>query len=148
MGKPMEVIVYDYSCQRSREVVALVNYRALGEDIEKRPEDYIFLLTPDEHSKYLELSRQLMEGMQGKPMNIDEETYVKQYPEVFTIVSSAVKPEVARRYKIADMTKHALVGNNRIVFFINRAHQEKERAGEILRRIVEFKTEVGRHAEQ
>ena len=39
----MEIIVYDYGVEQSREVVAVVDYQKLSQDIERRPEDYIFL---------------------------------------------------------------------------------------------------------
>jgi len=106
----LELIVYDYSVEQSREVVAVVDYQKLSQDIERRPEDYIFLLTPVEYAKYCELNQQIRAELQGKPMNIDEEAYTKQYPGVFVIASLAPKPEFAQKWKIADMTQHALVG--------------------------------------
>ncbi len=31
----MEIIVYDYSCQQSREMIAVIDYQKLSRDIEK-----------------------------------------------------------------------------------------------------------------
>ena len=143
----MELIVYDYSVEQSREVVAVGDYQKLSQDIERRPEDYIFLLTPVEYAKYCELNQQISAGLQGKPMNIDEEAYTKQYPGVFVIASLAPKPGFVQKYKIADMTQHALVGDNHIVFYINRAQQDMKRAQQVLERIADFKTEGHRHTE-
>lgn len=143
----MEIIVYGYGRQQSREMVAVIDYQKLSRDIEKRPEDYVFLLTPIEYSKYCELNEQIRAGAQGKPMNIDEEAYTKQYQGVFIIVELAIKRQFARNYKVADMTKQALVGNSHIVFYVNRADQPMERARQVLKRIVDFKAEAPRHTE-
>lgn len=143
----MEIMVYDYGRQQSREVVAVIDYQKLSRDIEKRPEDYVFLLTPIEYAKYCELNEQIRAGAQGKLMNIDEEAYTKQYQGVFIIVELAIKREFARNYKVADMTNQALVGDNHIVFYINRADPPMERARQVLKRIVDFKAETTRHTE-
>ena len=143
----MELIVYDYSVEQSREVVAVVDYQKLSQDIERRPEDYIFLLTPVEYAKYCELNQQIRAGLQGKPMNIDEEAYTKQYPGVFVIASLAPKPGFVQKWKIADMTQHALVGDNHIVFYISREDRDMERAKQVLKRIADFKAEASRHTE-
>lgn len=143
----MEIIVYDYGCQQSREVVAVIDYQKLSRDIEKRPEDYIFLLTPVEYAKYCELNQQIKAGAQGKPMNIDKEAYTKQYQGVFIIVELAIKRQFAKKYKVADMTKQFLVGDNHIVFYLNRADQPMERARQVLKRIIDLKTEAPRHTE-
>ena len=143
----MELIVYDYSVEQSREVVAVVDYQKLSHDIERRPEDYIFLLTPVEYAKYCELNQQIRAGLQGKPMNIDEEVYTKQYPGVFVIASLAPKPGFVQKWKIADMTQHALVGDNHIVFYISRADRDMERAKQVLKRIADFKAEASGHTE-
>jgi len=144
----MEIMVYDYNSQQSHEVVTAINYQELSRDIERRPEDYVFLLTPTEYSKYRELNEQIMAGLQGKPMNIDEQAYTQQYQGVFIIATLAVKPEFAKRYKIADMTQHALIGDNHVVFYINRRDRDMERAQQVLKRIAEYKAEAHRHTEQ
>jgi hypothetical protein len=144
----MEIIVYDDKCQQSHEVVTVVNYQELSYDIEKRPEDYVFLLTPIEYSKYGELNEQIRAGLQGKSMNIDEQAYIKQYQGVFIIVALAIKPEFVNKYKIADMTQHALIGDNHAVFYINRRDRDTERAQRVLKRIAELKAEGRRHTEQ
>ncbi len=143
----MEIIVYDYVCQQSREVVAVIDYQKLSFDIEKRPEDYIFILTPGEYAKYCELNQQIKARAQGKPMNIDMEAYTKQYQGVFIIVELAIKRQFAKKYKVADMTKQSLVGDNYIMFYINRADQPMERASQVLKRIVDLKDEAPRHTE-
>jgi hypothetical protein len=143
----LEIIVYDYGVEQSREVVAVVDYQKLSQDIERRPEDYIFLLTPVEYAKYCELNQQIRAGLQGKPMNIDEEAYTKQYPGVFVIASLAPKPGFVQKWKIADMTQHALVGDNHIVFYINRADRDMDRAKQVLKRIADFKAEASGHTE-
>ena len=143
----MELIVYNYSVEQSREVVSVVDYQKLSQDIERRPEDYIFLLTPVEDAKYWELNQQIRTGLQGKPMNIAEETYTKQYPGVFVIASLAPKPGFVQKWKIADMTKHDLVGDNHIVFYISRADRDTDRAKQVLRRIADFKAEASEHTE-
>jgi hypothetical protein len=144
----MEIMVYDDNCQQSHEVVTVINYQELSRDIERRPEDYVFLLTPTEFSKYRELNEQLMAGLQGKPMNIDEQAYTEQYQGVFIIAALAVTPKFAKRYKIADMTQHALIGDNHAVFYINRTDRDMERAQQVLKRIAEFKAEAPRHTLQ
>jgi hypothetical protein len=143
----LEIIVYDYGVEQSREVVAVVDYQKLSQDIERRPEDYIFLLTPVEYDKYCELNQQIRAGLQGKPMNIDEEDYTKQYPIVFVIASLAPKPGFVQKWKIADMTQHTLVGDNHIVFYISRADRHMDRAKQVLKRIADFKAEVSGHTE-
>ena len=144
----MEIITYDYSAQKSREFVAQVDYQKLIQDIERRPEDYIFLLTPLEYSKYQEPNKQLKTGLQDKPMNIDVEAYSQRYQGVFSVVYVAIQPQFARKYKVGDMTKNALVGDNHIVFYINREDQDTERAQQVLRRILDLKSEGLRHPEQ
>lgn len=128
-------------------MVAAVDYQKLSQDIERKPEDYIFLLTPLEYAKYCELNQQIMAGLQGKPMNIDEETYTKQYAGVFVIASLAPKPGFVQKWKIADMTQHDLVGDNHIVFYISRADQNMDRAKQVLKRIADFKAEAHGHTE-
>jgi len=143
----LEIIVYDYGVEQSREVVAVVDYQRLSQDIERRPEDYIFLLTPVEYAKYCELNQQIRGGLQGKPMNIDEEAYTKQYPGVFVIASLAPKPGFVQKWKIADMTQHDLVGDNHIVFYISREDRDMNRAKQVLKRIADFKAEASKHTE-
>lgn len=143
----MELIVYDYGVEQSREVVTVVDYQKLSQDIERRPEDYIFLLTPVEYAKYCELNQQIRAGLQGKPMNIDEEAYTKQYPGIFVIASLAPKPGFVEKWKIADMTQHALVGDSHIVFYISRADRDMDRAKQVLKRIADFKAEASWHTE-
>ena len=138
----MEIIVYDANCQQSHEVVTVVDYQELSRDIERRPEDYVFLLTPIEFSKYRELNEQIKAGLQGKPMNIDEQAYTKQNQGVFIIATLAAEPRFAKRYKIADMTQHALIGDNYAVFYINRTDRDMERAQQVLKRIAELKAEL------
>lgn len=144
----MEIIVYDDKCQQSHEVVAVVDYQELSYDIEKRPEDYVFLLTPIEYSKYLELNEQIRAGLQGKLMNIDQQAYIAQYQGVFIIATLAIKPEFVKKYKIADMTRHDLIGDNHAVFYVNRRDRDMERAQQVLKRIDELKAEGLRHTEQ
>ena len=143
----MELIVYDCGAEQSREVVAVVDYQRLSQDIERRPGDYIFLLTPVEYAKYCELNQQIRAGLQGKPMNIDEEAYTKQYPGVFVIASLAPKPGFVQKWKIADMPWHSLVGDNHIVFYISRADRDMDRAKQVLKRIADFKAEASEHTE-
>jgi hypothetical protein len=144
----MQFIVYDDKVQKTQEAVFIVDFKKLSRDIERRPEDYIFILTPKEYSKYQELNEQLMAGFQGKPMNIDEQAFTQQYQGVFIIATLAPKPSFAKRYLIADVTKHELVGDNHIVFYVNRKEQYMDRTQEVLRRIAEAKAEMPRHAEQ
>jgi len=143
----LELIVYDYGVEQSREVVAAVDYQKLSEDIERRPEDYIFLITQVEYVKYCVLNQQIRAGLQGKPIDLNKEDYTKHCPGVFVIASLAPKPGFVQKWKIADMTQCDLVGDNHIVFYISRADRDMDRAKQVLKRIADFKAEASRHIE-
>lgn len=144
----MEIIYYDDTVERSCQKMVTIDYQKLSHDVEKKPEDYVFLLTPDEYSKYCELNRQIKAGLSGRQMNIDEQAYMKQYQGVFIIVSLAATPQFAKRYKIADMTKRELIGDNHVVFYIDRRYEDMERANQVLRRIADLKDELPTDASQ
>ncbi len=108
--------------------------------MKERPEDYVFILSPDEMNKFLELNNQIYAGLKGKGMVINDED-INRYPGVFVIATLAVKPDFVKGYKIGHFTNKVL-GKSHAVFYINRSKDDVERANEVLRRIIDFKAKA------
>ena len=139
----MQIIVYADNIEKDCQTVLAIDWKNLDKKVKERPEDYIFVLSPDEMNKFDELNRQMLAGMQGKVMTIGEDEYVNQYPGVFVIATLAVQPDFSRRYKIGHFT-HKVLGSSHAVFYINRVTSDIERANEVLKRIINAKANLNK----
>ena len=120
-----------------------IDWKNFDKKVERRPEDYIFILSPDEMDKFNELNQQMLAGMQGKGMTINEAEYINQYPGVFVIAALAIRPDFAQKYKIGHFT-HKVLGPSHAVFYINRSTNDMERANAVLKRIIDIKANLGK----
>ena len=134
----MEIMVYESGIERDYETIAVIDWRNFDKKVKERPEDYIFVLSPDEMDKFNELNQQMLAGMQGKGMTINEAEYINQYQGVFVIATLAVQPDFVQRYKIGHFT-HEILGTSHAVFYINRSSNDLERSNAVLKRIIDFK---------
>ena len=139
----MQIVVYEDNIEKDCQTVMAIDWKNLDKKVKERPEDYVFVLSPDEMDKFNELNQQMLAGMQGKGMTINEAEYIDQYPGVFVIAALAVQPDFARRYKIGYFT-HKVLGSSHAVFYINRAVNDIERANAVLKRIIDAKANLNR----
>lgn len=143
----MQILVYADNIEKDCQTVMVIHWRNFGKKLEERPEDYIFVLSPDEMDKFNELNRQMLAGMQGKGMRISEAEYINQCPGVFVIASLAVRPDFVRRYRIAHLT-HKVLGTSHAVFYVNRSTDDAERANAVLRRITDVKEDLSKRQDR
>jgi len=134
----MEILVYEDNIEKDIETVAVIDWKNLDKKVKERPEDYIFILSPDEMNKFMELNKQIYAGLKGKGMAINEAEYINQYQGVFVIAALAVQPDFVQRYKIGHFT-HEILGTSHAVFYINRSSNDLERSNAVLKRIIDFK---------
>jgi len=137
----MEILVYEDNIEKDYETVAVIDWQNLDNKVKKRPEDYIFILSPDEMAKFMELNKQMYAGLKGKGMTINEAEYINQYQGVFVIATLAIQPDFVQRYKVGHFT-HKLLGSSHAVFYIDRATNDMERANAVLKRIMDIKQKV------
>jgi len=137
----MQILVYADNIEEDFQTVMAIDWKNFDKKVEQRPEDYIFVLSPDEMDKFNELNRQMLAGMQGKGMRINEDEYINQYPGVFVIASLAARPDFARKYKIGHFT-HKVLGSCHAVFYISRTVSNMDRAKAVLRRIIDAKVNL------
>lgn len=142
-GFKVQIVVYAHNIEKDCQTVMAIDWKSFGKKVKERPEDYIFVLSPDEMGKFSELNRQMLAGMQGRGMRINEDEYVNQYPGVWVIATLAVRPDFVRKYKIGHFTNKVL-GTSHAVFYINRATSDIDRAKEVLKRIIDFKANLSK----
>lgn len=125
--------------------MAVIDWKNLDKKVKERPEDYIYILSPDEMNKFIELNKQIYAGLKGKGLAINEAEYINQYQGVFVIATLAVQPDFVRRYKVGHFT-HKILGSSHAVFYINRSTNDNdiERSNAVLKRIIDFKANVTR----
>ena len=58
----MVILIYENNIDKDYQTVAVVNWKKLGEEVKERPEDYVFILSPDEMDKFIELNKQIKAG--------------------------------------------------------------------------------------
>jgi len=139
----MDILVYESNMERDCQTVWVIDWGDFDKKVKERPEDYVFILSPDEMNRFLELNEQIFAGLKGKGMAINEAEYINQYQGVFVIAALAVQPDFLKRYKVGYFT-HEILGLSHAVFYINRATDDVERSNAVLRRIMDFKANVGR----
>jgi len=139
----MEILVYENNIEKDYQTVAVIDWKNLDKKVKERPEDYVFILSPDEMNKFIELNKQIYAGLKGKGMAINEAEYINQYQGVFVIATLAVQPDFVQRYKVGHFT-HKILGLSHAVFYINRSTNDIERANAVLKRIMDFKANVTR----
>ena len=139
----MDILVYEENIEEDYQTVWVIDWGNFGEKVKERPEDYVFILSPEEMTKFLELNKQIYAGLKGKGMAINEAEYINQYPGVFVIATLAIKPDFVKRYKVGHFT-HKVLGLSHAVFYINRAMDDIERSNAVLKRIIDFKANATR----
>jgi hypothetical protein len=123
--------------------VVVIDWKNLDKKVKERPEDYIFILSPGEMNKFIELNKQIYAGLKGKGMAINEAEYINQYQGVFVIATLAVQPDFVQRYKVGHFT-HKILGASHAVFYINRSTNDIERSNAVLKRIIDCKANATR----
>jgi len=139
----MDTLVYENNIEKDCLTVMVVDWKNFDQKVKERPEDYVFILSPDEMHKFIELNKQIYAGLTGKGMAINEAEYIHQYPSVFVIATLAVQPDFVQRYKIGWFA-HKILGLSQAVYFISRATNEVERANAVLKRIMDYKANTAR----
>ena len=139
----MDILVYANNIEKDCQTVAVIDWKNFDKKVKERPEDYVFILSPDEMNKFKELNKQIYAGLKGKGMAINEAEYINQYQGVFVIATLAVQPDFVKRYKVGYFT-HKILGLSHAVFYINRATDDIERSNAVLKRIMDAKANVTR----
>jgi len=133
----MEILIYKNNIEKDCQTVAVIDWKNLDKKVKERPEDYVFILSPDEMNKFTELNKQIYAGLKGKGMAINPAEYINQYQGVFVIVALAIQPDFVQRYKVGHFT-HKVLGLSHAVFYINRSKNDVERSNAVLKRIMDF----------
>ncbi len=139
----MEILVYENNIEKDYLTVVVIEWKSFDQKVKKRPEDYIFILSPDEMNRFLELNKQIYTGLKSKGMAINEVEYINQYQGVFMIAALAIQPDFVQRYKVGHFT-HKILGLSHAVFYINRSTNDMERSNAVLKRIIDFKANTTR----
>ena len=139
----MDILVYANNIEKDYQTVMVIDWGNFDKKVKERPEDYVFILSPDEMNKFIELNKQIYAGLKGKGMAINEAEYINQYEGVFVIAALAVQPDFVQRYKVGHFT-HKILGSSHAVFYINRSTNDIERSNVVLKRIIDFKANVTR----
>jgi len=139
----MDILVYENNIEKDYQTVLAIDWINFDKKVKERPEDYVFILSPDEMNKFMELNKQIYAGLKGKGMAINEAEYINQYQGVFVIATLAVQPDFVKRYKVGHFT-HKILGLSHAVFYINRAMDDIERSNAVLKRIMDFKANITR----
>ena len=126
----MEILVYEDNIEKDYQTVAVIDWKNFDKKVKERPEDYAFILSPDEMNKFMELNKQIYAGLKGKGMAIKEAEYINQYQGVFVIATLAVQPDFVKRYKVGYST-HKILGLSHAVFYINRSTNDIERSNAV-----------------
>ena len=139
----MDILVYANNIEKDYQTVAVIDWKNFDKKVKERPEDYVFILSPDEMNKFIELNKQIYAGLKGKGMAINEAEYINQYQGVFVIATLAVQPDFVQRYKVGHFT-HKILGSSHAVFYINRSTNDIERSNAVLKRIMDYKANMTR----
>ena len=122
----MEIIVYGDNIEKDYETVVVIDWKNFDKKVKERPEDYIFVLSPDEMNMFMELNKRIFAGAKAV-REINADLYVKQYPGVIVIVELGLQPDFVKRYKVGHFT-HEILGEAHAVFYINRSTNDIERS--------------------
>jgi hypothetical protein len=139
----MEILVYEDNIEKDYQKVAVIDWKNFDKEVKERPEDYVFILSPEEMNKFIELNKQIYAGLKGKDMLINKAEYINQYQGVFVIAALAVQPDFVQKYKIGFFTNDIL-GLSHAVFYINRSTNDKEREDAVLKRIMDYQASITR----
>ena len=139
----MDILVYEDNIEKDYLTVASIDWKNFDKKVKERPEDYVFILSPDEMSKFIELNKQTYAGLRGKGMAINEAEYINQYQGVFVITTLAVQPDFVKKYKVGYFT-HKILGPSHAVFYISRSTDDTYRSNAVLKRIMDFKANATR----
>ena len=50
----MEILVYRQDVEKDYETVAVIDWKNFDKKVKERPDDYVFILSPDEMNKFIE----------------------------------------------------------------------------------------------
>jgi len=139
----MEILVYEDNIEKDYQTVRVIDWKNFDKKVKERPEDYVFILSPDEMNKFIELNKQIYAGLKGKGMAINEAEYINQYQGLFVITALAVQPDFVKKYKVGYFT-HKILGLSHAVFYINRSTNELERSNAVLKRIMDYQANTTR----
>lgn len=139
----MDILVYEDNIEKDYQTVRVIGWKNFDKKVKERPEDYVFILSPDEMNKFIELNKQIYAGLKGKGMAINEAEYINQYQGVFVITALAVQPDFVKKYKVCYFT-HKILGLSHAVFYINRSTNELERSNAVLKRIMDYQANTTR----
>jgi hypothetical protein len=139
----MVILVYQDNIEKDYQAVKVIDWKNFDKEVKERPEDYVFILSPDEMNKFIELNRQIYARSKGKDMAINKAEYINQYQGVYVIAALAVQPDFVLKYKVGFFTNEIL-GLSHAVFYINRSTNDKERADAVLKRIIDSQASIAK----
>ena len=139
----MVILVYQDNIEKDYQAVKVIDWKNFDKEVKERPEDYVFILSPDEMNKFIELNRQIYARSKGKDMAINKAEYINQYQGVYVIAALAVQPDFVLKYKVGFFTNEIL-GLSHAVFYINRSTNDKERADAVLKKIIDPQASIAK----
>jgi hypothetical protein len=134
----MDILAYKNNIEKDYQTVAVIDWKIFEQQVNKRPEDYVFLLSSDEFNKFMELNQQIYKASKGEGFKINQDDYINKYQGVFVIVDLSIKPDFVKKYKVGYFTNDIL-GKTVAVFYINRSTNNNDKKKEILQRIIDYK---------
>jgi len=134
----VDILVYNNNIEKDYQTTAVIDWKKFDQSVNKRPEDYVFILSPDEFNKFMALNQQIYKASKGEGLKINKDDYINKYQGVFVIVALAIKPDFVKKYKLGYFTNDIL-GKSVAVFYIGRSTNDNDKKNEIIQRIVSFK---------
>jgi hypothetical protein len=138
----MEILVYaNNHIEKDYQTVVAIDWKNFDQEVKRRPEDYIFILSSEEWIKFMELDNWIHAAAKGKGFTINKDEYINKYQGVFMIAAIGIQPDFLKRYKIGHFS-HKILGPSHAVFFIDRSMDEVGRSNVVLKRIRDAKENI------
>ena len=67
----MVILVYQDNVEKDYQTVMAIDWGNFDEEVKERPEDYVFILSPDEMNKFIDLNKQIKAGAEGSVGGVD-----------------------------------------------------------------------------
>ena len=141
----MEIMILEEGLTKSYTSLEEIDYAQLAMKIADSPEDYVFLLTPEEWSEWLELYATLGKAvLSAKTLDVKREV-LSDFAEksasnpLSLICLLSAHPKISNIYKFGNLTKFAL-GDCYAIFFA-KEEQLVERSEGVKKAIFQFRKE-------
>ena len=140
----MEIMILEEGLTKSYTSLEEIDYAQLGMKIADSPEDYVFLLTPEEWEEWFKLyttlnTELLTTKTRDESMGLIDDFVKKNASNPLAVICLVSAHPKFGNYKVGNLTPKAL-GDCYAIFFA-KEEQVIERSEEVTRKILQFKEE-------